>query len=319
MVWFLWKKLWNACVPGKVKIGAWRGCLDVLPTRTKLVKKSWIQQDDCLFCGGQPETIEHILRDCSMAATIWFSSLGLRVNNSYNLSLRDWISQLGQTSSKHTFEMVLVLLWNIWKTRNNVLWQGRSVARREVGVRAEGWLQAYQQCHLPTKHKQGVLKQRWTLPSSGWIKCNFDRTWDKRTSRWGIWGIVRNDVSASVAAFSAASANVTKLSFWTQGRRYCSSSNYTQRVKMWHLKGTRVWHLLQCKSRRKIAQHWGQLLMVRSLIHGFTKLKLKLVCREANNVAHRLARPEIGKQSKVSWFDEPPNILMDTLLEENST
>lgn len=28
----LWKKLWNACVPGKVKICVWRACLNSLPT-----------------------------------------------------------------------------------------------------------------------------------------------------------------------------------------------------------------------------------------------------------------------------------------------
>ncbi|KAM1683335.1 hypothetical protein ACFX1Q_034540 [Malus domestica] len=93
MVWFLWKKLWNACVPGKGE---------------NLCMERMLGCSSNSYKVGQPETIEHVLRDCSMAATIWFSSLGLRVNNSYNWSLRDWISQLAQTSSKHTFEMVLV-------------------------------------------------------------------------------------------------------------------------------------------------------------------------------------------------------------------
>ncbi|KAM1145610.1 hypothetical protein PS2_037343 [Malus domestica] len=34
----LWKKVWGACVPGKVKILGWRGCLNSLPTRSKLAK-----------------------------------------------------------------------------------------------------------------------------------------------------------------------------------------------------------------------------------------------------------------------------------------
>lgn len=59
----LWKKHWNACVPGKVKIFAWRGCLDSLPTRTKLSRRRIPVEEACLFCHGTIETVEHVLRD----------------------------------------------------------------------------------------------------------------------------------------------------------------------------------------------------------------------------------------------------------------
>ncbi|KAM1268284.1 hypothetical protein ACFX13_000646 [Malus domestica] len=39
----LWRKIWGARIPGKVKVCAWRGCHDALPTRTKIAQRKVIQ------------------------------------------------------------------------------------------------------------------------------------------------------------------------------------------------------------------------------------------------------------------------------------
>lgn len=52
----LLKRLWNACVPGKVKICAWRACLDSLPTRTNIAKRRVVVDNLCGFCGSQDES-----------------------------------------------------------------------------------------------------------------------------------------------------------------------------------------------------------------------------------------------------------------------
>lgn len=57
----LWKKVWGACVPGKVKILGWQGCLNSLPTRSKLVEQKIVTDNMCLFCASKLETIEHVL------------------------------------------------------------------------------------------------------------------------------------------------------------------------------------------------------------------------------------------------------------------
>lgn len=52
----LWKRLWNACVPGKVKIRAWRACLDSLPRRSNLAKRQVVVNNLCGFCGSHGES-----------------------------------------------------------------------------------------------------------------------------------------------------------------------------------------------------------------------------------------------------------------------
>ncbi|KAB2598128.1 ribonuclease H protein [Pyrus ussuriensis x Pyrus communis] len=80
----LWKALWRAKVPGKVKICIWRSCLNALPTRVNLKKRRVIVDDCCPFCANVPKTIDHGTLHCSRASTIWFSSpLGLQTDRFY--------------------------------------------------------------------------------------------------------------------------------------------------------------------------------------------------------------------------------------------
>lgn len=55
------KKLWSACVPGKVKICVWSSCLDSLPTKVNLCKQRVSMEDGCVVCGGHVESVEHVL------------------------------------------------------------------------------------------------------------------------------------------------------------------------------------------------------------------------------------------------------------------
>ncbi|CAN6560215.1 unnamed protein product [Malus baccata var. baccata] len=57
---FLWKALWRAQVPGKIKIGIWRCCWNAIPNRVNLVKCKVLSEAPYLFCKEQ-ETVEHAL------------------------------------------------------------------------------------------------------------------------------------------------------------------------------------------------------------------------------------------------------------------
>lgn len=143
----LWKKLWYACVPRKVNICVWGGCLDALPTRRKLKRRCILGVEECLVCGGQVETVEHEVRDCYFAATVWFSTLGLRVGEIGGMSLKDWVVQSPSSLPTLVFELMLMIIWSIWKTRNDLIWKGIQTAPREVSLKAEEWLASYTHCH----------------------------------------------------------------------------------------------------------------------------------------------------------------------------
>jgi hypothetical protein len=57
----LWKFLWSLQVPNQVKIFTWRACHDILPTRKNLFKRKVVEDNSCLCCKGEPETVIHAI------------------------------------------------------------------------------------------------------------------------------------------------------------------------------------------------------------------------------------------------------------------
>lgn len=68
----LWKKLWNAKIPGKVLICAWRACNNILPTRARLTTKGYEDPVQCVSCPHTYEDIGHVICGCPVAKSIIF-------------------------------------------------------------------------------------------------------------------------------------------------------------------------------------------------------------------------------------------------------
>ncbi|KAM2078252.1 hypothetical protein COP2_024949 [Malus domestica] len=81
----------------------------------------WKEVMECLR--SREETIEHVWRDYSMVAAVWFLTLGLKEAAGPQQPLLDWVAQLAQKLPKQAFELMLMTLWSIWRARNNLLWK----------------------------------------------------------------------------------------------------------------------------------------------------------------------------------------------------
>ncbi|XP_070660430.1 uncharacterized protein [Malus domestica] len=145
----LWNKLWTAGVPGKVKICVWRACLDSLPTRLNLCKRRVPVEDGCVVCGCQVESVEHILRHCHVARAVWFRGLGLRVDTGHGVSLLNWLANMQLQGSADGFELGLMLIWSLWKHRNEVLWNAGPIDSSMSALHAE---------FLAARHAEQLVK-----------------------------------------------------------------------------------------------------------------------------------------------------------------
>lgn len=66
----MWRALWRASVPEKVKICVWRCCLNALPTKENLRKRKMIANATCPFCDGETESVEHAFLECPRSVSI---------------------------------------------------------------------------------------------------------------------------------------------------------------------------------------------------------------------------------------------------------
>ncbi|XP_068323161.1 uncharacterized protein [Pyrus communis] len=119
---FLWKALWRAKVPGKVKICVWRRYMNALPTKVNLKNRRVLTEDICGLCDKESETVEHALLQCPRSAAIWFGSpMGIRMFQRIGEGFGGWLINMAKTVTKDSFELLFVLVWNVWKVEGDAL------------------------------------------------------------------------------------------------------------------------------------------------------------------------------------------------------
>jgi hypothetical protein len=110
----LWKCIWSAPIPNKVKIFGWRVACDNLPTQDNKCKRTLELSNICTICGTEAENSFHATVACTKARAIrkemrkvW----NLPKEDDFRLTGRDWLLILLSKLSKETQGQVLLLLW----------------------------------------------------------------------------------------------------------------------------------------------------------------------------------------------------------------
>ena len=67
----MWKKIWAANIPSKIRVFIWRVCHGIIPVFTKLHQWHIDVQTTCPRCQRKEETTIHALRDCKNAEDVW--------------------------------------------------------------------------------------------------------------------------------------------------------------------------------------------------------------------------------------------------------
>ena len=67
----VWRKLWHLNLPAKIKIFAWRACVNGLPTMEAINCRGISQNKDCPIYGSEVESLDHALLNCVFSSSIW--------------------------------------------------------------------------------------------------------------------------------------------------------------------------------------------------------------------------------------------------------
>ncbi|KAL0007774.1 hypothetical protein SO802_009276 [Lithocarpus litseifolius] len=96
---YLWRNLWQLNLPAKIKIFAWRACINGLPTFENISKRGINCYNACPICGQKPEDIMHALLHCVAASLAWsYWSDHPRPPQSHNWSFPDMALHLIQSN-----------------------------------------------------------------------------------------------------------------------------------------------------------------------------------------------------------------------------
>ncbi|KAF8670147.1 hypothetical protein HU200_050901 [Digitaria exilis] len=114
-------RIWNTHLPTKVKYFGWLLYHGRFNTRASLHHKGIRAVEDscCVICTSVLETQEHIFTECPTASAVW-----VLVGATYHQDLcrTPWL--IGDNlplPSQVQLDVVLLIMWQIWKARNAMI------------------------------------------------------------------------------------------------------------------------------------------------------------------------------------------------------
>nr|POE52991.1 hypothetical protein CFP56_06853 [Quercus suber] len=117
----IWKKLWHLNLLAKIKIFAWRACVNGLPTMEAIYSRGISQTKSCPMCGNVAENLDHALLDCTFSSSVWslWSENPLSTHG-IKKSFLDSILYILSHATLQDLELFFAIAWAVWFNRNRV-------------------------------------------------------------------------------------------------------------------------------------------------------------------------------------------------------
>ena len=177
----------------------------------------------CQLCGLDGESIHHTLFKCSEKRQVWalsgipqpengFQEANVFTNINYLLNLKYVVVE--KMDDKRAW---LWLLWFIWKSKYDFLFNGKIWSSMEIQIKAKNesveWFLA-QLVEREVSNEVDKIKDQnishWRLPHQGWLMCNVAFYWDKDKRLLGTAWVVRNHSGVFLIHSRRAFSNVLR-------------------------------------------------------------------------------------------------------------
>ncbi|XP_060963731.1 uncharacterized protein LOC115717505 [Cannabis sativa] len=294
----IWKIAWklHAPPPPKVHQLMWRALSSCLATKVQLTTKHIPLDQVCPMCNQGPETIFHLLVQCSFARSCWHLSV-INWSHTPMESFWDWFSHILLQHSSTAQEELLMVLWAIWFARNEVVWRDKSMSAAEVILLARvvlnQWRNAQQRrmgsLLVPTGSRMDL--EHWVKPVMGKIKVNVDGAIFARDGRFGAAGVARDYQGRFIEGFTVL-------------RVGCVDSAMAE---------------LAVQSTVDIPSLFGlQVAACRSLMADLSLVTINFVKHSVNKAAHCLARSSCLYPDRIFNKDNVPADFLSIIMVESS-
>jgi ribonuclease HI len=202
-----WSCIWNINAPPKAKHLLWRICKGCLPTRLRLQDKRVPCPLSCPLCNEVNEDDWHVLFDCE-TSILARQQAGMDHIISPPLqhysSAKEVIFAICSTADADTAGLFAVLISVLWSNRNEMVWNETSETGRMLGFKAkhawEEWHSVQRIQHGTTNSNQQLHVISWQKPLPGWFKCNVDAAFHKEINKTSTGWILRDHMGRFIAA-----------------------------------------------------------------------------------------------------------------------
>ena len=140
----LWKRLWHLNLPAKIKVFAWRACVNGLPTMDAFFSRGISQNKVCLVCGNEAENIDHALISCDFSSLVWNLWLeNLLRMQGFGKSFLDSALFILSHLTPQNLELFFATAWALWSNRNRIVHKDDSLSPLQVWHMAKNVVDDY--------------------------------------------------------------------------------------------------------------------------------------------------------------------------------
>ena len=320
-----WARLWKLQIPHKMKFFLWRVCKRNLPVRNMLRGKGVNTPILCPMCNVDVEHFRHLFLECPYARGCW-SYIGEEYDITNVEHLSTWVLERLSLESNSCLVRLARTLWGIWFARNRKVWEGKqmppNVAMEVAAKMVDEWQKAQQKnqtsSNTPSRSEHGT-QVRWERPHAGWKKVNVDASVYDDSFSFKIGMVLRDDggsfnagvqscMAGQVSSMEAEAIVVYEALCWIESMGLgkveveCDALNVVSALQ----KGTAYFSEV------------GSILdSCRHILRQRSNLKVQHVRRQANSVAHSLAKLPC-LLGTVNFFTSPPSCVLEYVLSDFS-
>ncbi|XP_057450419.1 uncharacterized protein LOC130742132 [Lotus japonicus] len=266
-----------------------------------------------------PESLEHIFLRCAWTQRLWFAA-PVSLRSDMIDALRPWLESLISGADPSLLQLIVMLLWAVWKQRNDVLFQNASPSIEATINMAFGvlndWL-AVQEQHEPrdTTHDEESTSDlpTWKRPAPGCFKLNIDAGWAGEHGQ-GYGLVIRvHEGECFFATTSFSPYRLSPLMAEAVGVRWALAE--ALRIDMDSvIMETDLVEVISCFVGRKCVANLETVIQdCRNLAVQFASFSIVHTKREGNRVAHALAAKASDYQNRC-WWSEFPSFLNSAIL-----
>jgi hypothetical protein len=251
--------------------------------------------------------------DCWKASNLWGKIASHMTSNGSFSSIMFVILRSLEVENRAEF---VAILWSIWRARNACLWEQKPVNAHAACVLALDIVRDFMWCNRPNDTMQSATPG-WTKPQADWIKCNVDCALFEAEGKFGVGICFRDSLGHLIQAHSMVFPSIS-----TAAEGEASALQQALQIAL-DLGLNPIVFEIDCQlvvnvvlSNSPYVNELGSLLSnCRTLLFSNATYVLAYVRRQANRVAHNLARASILHASP-SIFNHPPYCIDSIILDE---
>lgn len=274
---------------------------------------------NCEVCGGEAESIKHVLVDCSVAKAFWEQTKAITGIKVPSLRHETWAYDLveGRAGTEQSQATIIIGMYALWMQRNKrkhgeALGPIRAAVQWAVDLALDlGQVSASQR---PVAVPHAV--QSWERPPSGWLKCNTDGAFYDQQWKGATGAVLRDEHGAFIRGsakwydhclnglprWSDHGETVWSAEGLAGDRLSGSSAPMAGRceVRLWQAGAN------QRSSIMAILKEIGE------LTNFFQVFKFSFAGRSCNRIAHSLAK-QVTTDTRAGWWSFAPACVQELL------